>query len=51
MEQASYEIKHHQQRNAQARESHTRTTIERLTEMGIDLTNIQMVHWDHETEP
>jgi hypothetical protein len=40
------EIAYHQQRNAQARTSHTKTTQRRLEQLGIDINNIPTVIWD-----
>lgn len=51
IEEARREIRQHQQKIAQSRESHTRTTRQRLTELGIDLTNLKIVHWNNDTEP
>lgn len=45
-EQAAAEIAYHQTRNAAARESHTRSTNQRLLARGIDLTKTPAVTWD-----
>ena len=42
-QQAADEIADHQRRNAQARASHTKTTIDRLQQLGIDLNQTQTV--------
>jgi ABC-type Fe2+-enterobactin transport system substrate-binding protein len=46
IQQAVTEIAYHQQRNTQARKSHTKTTQRRLEQLGIDLANIPAVSWD-----
>lgn len=46
IQQAAAEIACHQRRNDQARISHTRTTQQRLSQLGIDLTNIPAAPWD-----
>lgn len=45
-QQAGDEITYHQHRNAQARESHTKTTKQRLEQLGIDLTKTKTVPWN-----
>lgn len=45
-QQAAEEIAYHQQRNAAARESHTRTTNKRLLARGINPTKTPAVNWD-----
>lgn len=46
IQQAAAEIAYHQRRNAQARNSHTKTTQQRLAQLGIDLANIPAVPWE-----
>lgn len=45
-QQASDEIAYHQHRNAQVRESHTKTTKQRLKQRGIDLTTTKTIPWN-----
>ncbi len=42
----AYKIQYYQKRNRQARESHTKTRLRKLQEMGIDLTTTRRCHWD-----
>lgn len=44
--QAAAEIAYHQQRNAAARQSHTKTTNQRLRAQGIDLNKVPDVNRD-----
>ena len=42
----AYKIQYYQKRNRQARESHTKTRLRKLEDMGIDLTTTRRCHWD-----
>ena len=42
----AFKIQYHQKRNRQARESHTKTRVAKLQEMGIDLTKTRRCRWD-----
>ena len=42
----AYKIQYHQKRNLQARKSHTKTRLNKLQEMGIDLDTIRRCEWD-----
>jgi SRSO17 transposase len=42
----AYKIQYYQKRNRQARESHTKTRLRKLQEMGIDLTTTNRCQWD-----
>ena len=44
--QAAGEIEYAQNRNAQARTSHTKTTRKKLRELGIKLTEVKRCTWD-----
>lgn len=46
IEHTAYRIQYYQRRNRQARESHTRTRIAQLAELGIDLETINRCSWD-----
>lgn len=42
----AYKLAYHQKRNQQARESHTKTRLGKLQELGIDLSKTRVCHWD-----
>ena len=43
---AASKIRYAQRRNAQARKSHTKTTVKELEQLGIDLTTLKRCDWD-----
>lgn len=43
---AAAKIKYAQRRNAQARKSHTKTTLKKLKRLGIDLARLKRCQWD-----
>jgi SRSO17 transposase len=42
----AYKIQYYQKRNRQARQSHTKTRLRKLQDMGIDLTKARRCQWD-----
>lgn len=46
IEKAARIIRYHQKRNAQARESHTKTRNRKLEALGIDMSTIKRCNWD-----
>jgi hypothetical protein len=46
LEKAAAKIRYAQRRNAQARESHTKTTLKKLEILGIDLAKVKRCQWD-----
>lgn len=42
----AYKLEYHQKRNRQARHSHTKTRLNKLQELAIDLMKIRVCHWD-----
>lgn len=43
---AAAKIRYAQRRNAQARRSHTKTTLKKLKRLGIDLAKVKRCQWD-----
>ena len=43
---AAAKIRYAQRRNAQARGSHTKTTLKKLKRLGIDLAKVKRCQWD-----
>jgi hypothetical protein len=43
---AAAKIRYAQRRNAQARKSHTKTTLQKLKTLGIDLARLKRCQWD-----
>ena len=46
LERTASKIRYAQRRNAQARESHTKTTIKKLEDLGIDVSKLKRCGWD-----
>ncbi|OYW11879.1 MAG: hypothetical protein B7Z55_18825, partial [Planctomycetales bacterium 12-60-4] len=42
----AYKLEYHQKRNRQARESHSKTRLRKLKELGIDVSEIRRCVWD-----